>query len=148
MFFVSYVVLVLPIVIWYIAFVFTNMSEQPSARGFYANVVRVLGGEEGGFSVVSMFMAPITVLIAAQISANANSWLTIIAVLFFAGMVAAVLAPLTMGDYVHSNIPAFLPSSGNADDWIAKADLTFRRYGESFASTAAVLLGLQLKSST
>lgn len=138
-------VLVLPVVGWYTNFVFQwNGSPYDTAGASDKIIVKVLGTGIDNFNLLSVFMAPIAVLIATRISATPGSVLIYIALPFVFAFLLAVVAPLTLTDAVKNNISTIV-GVGDGTIWVTKAAESFNKYAETFASTTAVLLGLQLR---
>jgi hypothetical protein len=142
-FFICFLVLFSPLLGWYFFFVLGSQLVSPNGLG--KTIAAVIGADSDTFNTLSIFMAPIGVLIAARISGAPNSPLVYLSAPFILALILAVVAPLTITPYVVENIAGLLANSSGAD-WAAKARITFGRYAESYASTSAVLLGLQLRN--
>lgn len=78
MFLIAILVLASPLLAW-----FTIRVYHPDDQGLITAIISPLGGEQDAFSGLRLFMAPITVLVATQISKDANSRLVYVGLGFF-----------------------------------------------------------------
>jgi len=141
-FLLCFLVLFSPLLGWYVFFVIGDPFVAPT--NLDKAIAGIFGARTDTFNLLSVFMAPIGVLVATNIARTPNSPLIYISVPFIIAFVLAVMAPWTVTPTISNEIPGLL-NSGNAESWTAAAKVVFGRYAESFASTSAVLLGLQLR---
>jgi hypothetical protein len=144
-FMLCFCVLFFPTLGWYSLFVFGSPYD---AKWTISKIIAAaLSTKSESFSILSLFMAPIAVLIGTRISAWENSPLVYISAPFLVAVLLAVIAPLTITDRDIKDIGNLLEGSNlDGTAWALQAQGSFIRYAESFASTSAVLLGIQLRA--
>jgi membrane protease YdiL (CAAX protease family) len=142
-FLIAFVVLAAPVVTWFAV----RALPWPSKNTFlHTAIITVLGNRQDLFSALRVLIAPIGVIIATQISKNANSKLTYFGLCFFILGILDMVAPLTMTpDFINGTVRNF---EGDPKNWVDTANSTFRQYSESSFSTCAFLFGLRLRGST
>jgi hypothetical protein len=144
-FLLCFLVLLSPLLGWYLFFVIPdNPLSAPTKLAKI--IVEMLGAQNRNLNLLNLlftFMAPIGVLIAAMISGSPNSPLILIAVPFLLALVLAVIAPFTITMDIENNIGTIL-NQIEPKIWVENAQAAFSRYAERYASTSAVLLGLEM----